>query len=172
MALPVVPPLVEGKLVRARQHFEQKQRSLFSDILHTERENGSRLVAENDSFVLFCPYASRFPFELAIFPKRHHPDYASCAAPELHDLAEVLRFALERLNDILDKPGYNLLLHTAPLRRRATERFASSRDDYCWHLGNHAALQLAGRFRDRARLPHQHRFPGGSGALPAGEAKT
>jgi UDPglucose--hexose-1-phosphate uridylyltransferase len=134
VALPIVPPLIEGKLARARAHFEQKQRSLFTDILHTEREDGSRLVAENDSFVLFCPYASRFPFELAIFPKRHHPEYASCAAPELHDLAEVMKFALQRLSDVLQKPGYNLHLHTAPLRRRATERFASTRDDYCWHL--------------------------------------
>jgi UDPglucose--hexose-1-phosphate uridylyltransferase len=134
VALPIIPPLIEGKLIRARQHFEAKQRSLFSDILHTEREDGSRLVAENDSFFLFCPYASRFPFELAIFPKRHHPDFASCATPELHDLAEVLRFALQRLNEILDKPGYNLLLHTAPLRRPATERFASTRYDYCWHV--------------------------------------
>jgi UDPglucose--hexose-1-phosphate uridylyltransferase len=134
VALPIIPPLIEGKLARARKHYELKQRSLFSDILHTERDDGSRLVAENDSFFLFCPYASRFPFELAIFPKRHHPDYASCAAPELHDLAEVLRFALQRVNEILDKPGYNLLLHTAPLRRPATERFASTRYDYCWHV--------------------------------------
>jgi UDPglucose--hexose-1-phosphate uridylyltransferase len=134
VALPIIPPLIEGKLRRAREHYEIKGRSLFSDILHTERDDGSRLVAENDSFFLFCPYASRFPFELAIFPKRHHPDYASCAAPELHDLAEVLRFALQRVNEILDKPGYNILLHTAPLRRPATERFASARHDYCWHL--------------------------------------
>ena len=134
VALPIIPPLVEGKLVRAREHFERTQRSVFSDILHTEREDGSRLVAENDSFVLFCPYASRFPFELAIFPKRHHPDYASCAAPELADLAEVLKFALQRLSDVLQTPAYNLQLHTAPLRRRSTERFASTRDDYCWHV--------------------------------------
>jgi len=134
VALPIIPPLVEGKLLRARAHYEAKQRSLFADILHTEREDGSRLVAENDSFLLFCPYASRFPFELAIFPKRHHPDYNSCAGPELQDLAEVLRFAMQRLASILQKPGYNLLLHTAPLRRRSTERFASTRDDYCWHL--------------------------------------
>jgi UDPglucose--hexose-1-phosphate uridylyltransferase len=134
VALPIVPPLVEGKLIRAREHFERRQRSLFSDILQSEREEVSRLVAENDSFVLFCPYASRFPFELAIFPKRHHPDFASCAAPELHDLGEVLRFALQRLAKILQHAGYNLLLHTAPLRRRATERFASTRDDYCWHI--------------------------------------
>ena len=134
VALPLIPPFIEGKLARAHAHYVLKQRSLFSDILHTERTDGSRLVAENDSYVLFCPFASRFPFELAIFPKRHHPDYTSCNANELQDLAEVLRFALQRLNTVLEKPGYNLLLHTAPLRRPDTERFASTRYDYSWHL--------------------------------------
>jgi len=134
VALPLIPTLIEGKLARAREHYALKQRSLFTDILHQERVDGSRLVAENDSFVLFCPFASRFPFELAVFPKRHHPDYASCSTAELQDLAEVVRFALLRLNAVLEKPGYNLLLHTAPLRRPQTERFASTRYDYCWHL--------------------------------------
>ena len=134
VALPIIPPFVEGKLVRAREHYQRKQRSLFSDILHTERAEGSRLVAENDSFVLFCPYASRFPFELAVFPKRHHADYTSCSSNELADLAEVVRFALQRLNVVLEKPGYNFLLHQAPLKRLITERYASSRFDYCWHL--------------------------------------
>jgi UDPglucose--hexose-1-phosphate uridylyltransferase len=134
VALPIVPPFVEGKLVRARDHYAVKQRSLFSDILHTERADGSRLVAENDGYVLFCPYASRFPFELTIFPKRHHADFTSCTPTELQDLAEVVRFALQRLNTVLEKPGYNFLLHTAPLRRLNTERYASARYDYCWHL--------------------------------------
>jgi UDPglucose--hexose-1-phosphate uridylyltransferase len=134
VALPLVPADVEGKLARAHEHYLLKQRSLFSDILHEERVTGTRLVAENSGHVLFCPYASRFPFELAIFPKRHHPDFVSCTPAELHDLAEALKFALGRLNDVLEKPGYNLLLHTAPLRRPQTERFASTRYDYCWHL--------------------------------------
>jgi len=134
VALPIVPPLVEGKLIRAREHYHLKQRSLFSDILHTEHADGSRLVAENDGYVLFCPFASRFPFEMAIFPKRHHPEFISCTTNELQDLAEVLRFAIQRLNTVLENPGYNLLLHMAPLRRPNTERYASTRYDYCWHL--------------------------------------
>jgi UDPglucose--hexose-1-phosphate uridylyltransferase len=134
VALPLVPPHVEGKLIRAREHYLAKQRSLFSDILHTEKVEGTRLVAENDGYHLFCPFASRFPFEMAVFPKRHHPDFTSCPATELHALAEVLKFALHRLNTILEKPGYNLLLHTAPLRRPDTERFASARYDYSWHI--------------------------------------
>ena len=134
VALPLVPSFVEGKLTRAREHYQLKQRSLFSDILHTERADGSRMVAENDGYVLFCPFASRFPFELAIFPKRHHSEFISCTTNELHDLAEILRFALQRLNAVLEKPGYNFLLHMAPLHRPGMERFASTRHDYCWHL--------------------------------------
>jgi UDPglucose--hexose-1-phosphate uridylyltransferase len=134
VALPLVPPLVEAKLTRAREHYARKQRSLFADILHTERADGSRMVAENDGYVLFCPYASRFPFELAIFPKRHHSEFISCTSNELQDLAEVVRFALQRLDAVLDKPGYNLLLHMAPLKRQVNERFASARHDYCWHV--------------------------------------
>jgi UDPglucose--hexose-1-phosphate uridylyltransferase len=134
VALPLVPPHIEGKLDRAREHYLRKQRSLFSDILHTEQKDGSRLVAENDGYVLFCPFASRFPFELAIFPKQHHPDYTSCTPIQLHDLAEVLRFALERMNAVLEKPGYNLLLHTAPLVRPGPNRYASARYDYSWHV--------------------------------------
>ncbi|MEI9999537.1 MAG: galactose-1-phosphate uridylyltransferase [Verrucomicrobiota bacterium] len=134
VALPVVPPLVEGKLQRARAHYARKQRSLFSDILHTERRDGARLVAENDAYVLFCPYASRFPFELAIFPKRHSADFTTCSPVELHDLAEVVRFALQRLDAVLDKPGYNLLLNLSPLKRPANDRFASAQHDYCWHV--------------------------------------
>jgi UDPglucose--hexose-1-phosphate uridylyltransferase len=134
IALPFVPPAIEGKLNRARTHYETKQRSLFTDILHTERTDGSRMVAENDGYALFCPYASRFPFEMAVFPRRHHAEFISCTTNELHDLAEIVRFALQRLNAALERPGYNLLLHMAPLHRPTTERFASSRRDYCWHL--------------------------------------
>jgi UDPglucose--hexose-1-phosphate uridylyltransferase len=134
VALPIVPPLVEAKLLRAREHFAARQRSLFSDILHTERSGGTRMVAENDGYALFCPYASRFPFELAVFPRRHNPEFVSCSPTELYDLAEVVRFALQRLNAVLEKPGYNLLLHTAPLKRPLNDRFASAKHDYCWHL--------------------------------------
>jgi len=144
VALPLVPPQVEGKLLRAREHYQHKQRSLFKDIIHTERVSGERLVAENDSYLLFCPYASRFPFELAIYPKRQHPEFISCTTQELLDLAEILRFALQRLNSVLEKPGYNFLLHMAPLRRHDTERFSSTRLDYSWHL------EIAPRFNTMA----------------------
>jgi UDPglucose--hexose-1-phosphate uridylyltransferase len=45
-----------------------------------------------------------------------------------------VRFALQRLNAVLEKPGYNILLHTAPLKRPLNDRFASAKHDYCWHL--------------------------------------
>ena len=105
-----------------------KQRSLFTDILHTERTDGTRLVAENDGYVLFCPFASRFPFELAIFPKRHHPDFVSCTAertPRPGRNAPLCPAAAQR------RPGKAGLQSAAPHRAACsahdTERFASTR---------------------------------------------
>jgi UDPglucose--hexose-1-phosphate uridylyltransferase len=137
IALPVIPSAIEAKLKRAKAYYEAKERSLFSDILQAERRAETRVVAENDAFVLFCPYASRFPFELAVYPKRSGPNFTDCTASETQLLAEMLRTALTRLNQVLEKPSYNLLLHTAPLVRPGPEgiaRYASTRVDYSWHL--------------------------------------
>lgn len=137
IAMPLVPPAVEAKLDRARAYFERKRRSVFTDILNAERKAEVRVIAENDGFVLFCPYASRFPFEMAIFPKRHQPNFADCQGNELTLLAEILKSGLTRLHRVLEDPAYNVLLHTAPLVRPdadGTPRFATTKTDYCWHL--------------------------------------
>jgi UDPglucose--hexose-1-phosphate uridylyltransferase len=94
-------------------------------------------VAENDGFVLFCPYASRFPFEMAIYPKKHGPNFSDCTAHDLALLAEILRSGLTRLSQVLEHPGYNIMLHTAPLNRPGpdgTTKYASTQVDYCWHM--------------------------------------
>jgi len=46
------------------QYYAYKDRSLYEDILKQEIKEGSRLVYENAGFVAFCPFASRFPFEV------------------------------------------------------------------------------------------------------------
>ena len=59
----------ERKLVGAMQYYAYKNRSIYEDILKQEIKEGSRLVYENAGFVAFCPFASRFPFEVTIMPR-------------------------------------------------------------------------------------------------------
>ena len=57
----------------------------------------------------------------------HQPYY-------VNPLTKKAKMPWVRLHAVLEKPGYNLLLHMAPLKRPSTERFGSTRHDYCWHL--------------------------------------
>jgi UDPglucose--hexose-1-phosphate uridylyltransferase len=70
IATPVVPKIVQDKLSVTRRYFEMKERSLFEDILQQELRDNQRIVYQNSGFVGFCPYASRFPFEVAVYPRR------------------------------------------------------------------------------------------------------
>ena len=127
IATPVVPVAVADELHGARAYHDYRERCLFCDIAQQETAERLRIVAENDRMVAFAPFASRFPFELWVLPRRH------CAAFELVDDAELAAFAdglvavLRLLRDALDDPPYNLVLHSAPFG-------AEESPSYHWHL--------------------------------------
>jgi len=134
VAMAVVPPLLARKLAVARAFYEAKKRSIFEDILAEEERMGARMVYENNGFVVFCPYASRAPFELAIYPKRQCPDFHGVSDQEVAQLADVLKTALGKLNRALDHAPYNLMLFTAPTRSGRADHWATIESDFRWHI--------------------------------------
>ncbi|WP_093288623.1 DUF4931 domain-containing protein [Verrucomicrobium sp. GAS474] len=133
IALPVVPRMLQDRLTAARAHYASKERNLFDDLIRAERKEGKRVVHENNGFVAFCPYASRFPFELCLLPRRQNPHFHHSTDSELDLAAESLKQILQRLAKGVGKPDYNLILHTAPFVREASEE-ARLELDFRWHI--------------------------------------
>ena len=134
VAMAVMPPLLSRKLEIAQRFYEAKKRSIFDDILAEEVRGGSRLVYENNGFTVFCPYAARAPFELAIFPKRQCPDFHGLSDQERTQFADALRMALRKLNAALNHPPYQLALTTAPTRTPRHDEWATIEQDFRWHV--------------------------------------
>ena len=134
IAMAVLTPLLKQKLARAREFYEQKKRSIFEDILSEEVRCGNRLVYENNGFAVFCPYASRAPFEMTVFPKRQCPDFHGITDQETAQLADVLRAALGKLASALGRPPYNLMLFTAPTRTQRRDHWTTIESDFRWHI--------------------------------------
>lgn len=134
VALAIVPPLLKRKLEAARAFYRLKKRSIFEDILCEEVRTGTRLVYENNGFAVFCPYAARMPFELAVYPKRQCPDFHGLSDQELAQLADALSTVLRKFCAALDHPPYNLLLHTAPTRTKRADYWATIEQDFRWHI--------------------------------------
>jgi UDPglucose--hexose-1-phosphate uridylyltransferase len=71
-AMPFISPLVERELASAREFANANNNAcLFCRLLERELEDKFRLVASNQDFVTFVPFAARFPAEVWISPRRH-----------------------------------------------------------------------------------------------------
>lgn len=127
IALPIVPREVRDEVDGARTHYMTKERCVFCDILRQETADRRRLIAENADMVAVAPYASRFPFETWILPRRHQACFEDAPRHEYASLARMLGDILRRMNKTLRMPPYNLLIHSAPVAEEAG-------DYYHWHV--------------------------------------
>jgi UDPglucose--hexose-1-phosphate uridylyltransferase len=136
IATPVTPLTIKTKLVGAQDYYRRKERSVFHDILRQEQREGKRVVFENAGFLAFCPFASRFPFELCILPKRQAADYHSIEREEILQLADALKVTLGKLGQGLNQPQYNLIVQTAPARAGHSRSgyWDTIDQDFRWHI--------------------------------------
>ncbi len=114
IATPVVPVLVEEELAGAARYFEFRKRCVYCDVVRQELRDRSRLVYENDGFVVVAPFASRFPFETWLVPRRHFASFEELDPGLTGHLADALDRTLVRLRATLGDPDYNFFFHVAP----------------------------------------------------------
>ena len=137
VATPVTPRTIAIELEVARQHHQLKERCIFCDIIQQELQDGSRIVSLGDEFVTFAPYASRFPFELAIYPKQHYHDFATAPENVIQALAVTIKETLGRMRVGLNNPPFNFVLHNVPNIHHEPHRagyWDTLEYDYHWHL--------------------------------------
>ncbi len=131
---PVIPKRVKEELDGAKQYFAYKERCLFCDIMKEELRFGSRVIIETRHFLAFCPYASKFPFEAWILPKRHSCAFQEILAEELEDMALILSTVLKKLKLLFRGVAFNYFIHTAPNRMPRKDHWHTLGEDFHWHL--------------------------------------
>jgi UDPglucose--hexose-1-phosphate uridylyltransferase len=106
------------------RHWQPNQRSLFTDIIASEKADGRRIIAENDSAIAFIPYFARYAYETYVAPKQTHQSIADLSEKELTELAVVLKEVLVKFDNLwqLSFP-YVLVLHQAPTNGKVADGF-------------------------------------------------
>jgi UDPglucose--hexose-1-phosphate uridylyltransferase len=136
IAFPMVPKAIDNELIESRKHYQRKDRCLLCDILTDELRTGTRVIIENDAFVAYCPYASRFPYEVWIAPKFHECAYEKIDnTNNLRLLSKLLHKLLPKLEKIT--PAYFMALHSSPNEKSAifkNHQWESLQNDYHWHI--------------------------------------
>ncbi|MBV9302955.1 MAG: galactose-1-phosphate uridylyltransferase [Acidobacteriaceae bacterium] len=90
-AMPFVPPNVRKEIASAKQYASTNGGGcLFCRLLEEELKDGSRVVAADDHFAAFVPYAARFPAEITLYPRRHARTLLDLSREEKSSLANLL----------------------------------------------------------------------------------
>ncbi len=114
IATPVIPHAVLQEMAGSKKFFDYRGRCIYCDILHQEKKEKERIVLENEKFVAIAPYASRFPYETWILPKKHGAHFTSTDESDLIEMARILYDILWKIDKCLENPPYNYVIHTAP----------------------------------------------------------
>ncbi len=124
---PIVPINVAEEIAGANQYYQYRGRCVYCDMLEQELAHEKRIVFDSPGFVAFCPYAARFPFETWIVPSQHASHYETLSRPSAEELGRVVKQVLSKIEDALDRPAYNYIIHTAPFDTPALGH-------YHWHI--------------------------------------
>ncbi len=127
IAMPIVPTTVMNEIAGCREHYKDKERCIYCDIIRQEISDRSRVVGENSEFLSIAPFAPRFPFEVWVLPKRHASYFEESQKFQFEALARLFSDTLRRLDRALGTPPFNFILHTSPLHERTGEF-------YHWHI--------------------------------------
>lgn len=121
IALNKLSEKTKRELAAYNSFIAENQACPFCQIIGLEMDS-QRRVWQNDSFACFAPFASRVPFQLGIYPKRHSRDFREMREKEKRDFAEMLKKVLSAIKLLgLD---YNLYFKNAP----------PGVEDFHWHV--------------------------------------
>jgi UDPglucose--hexose-1-phosphate uridylyltransferase len=109
VTLPIIPPQIKREL----DAFRHASLCPFCNIVEQERRS-SRLVGENDDWILIAPFYSLTPFETWIIPKRHFASLGEVSDAKAKSLAVLLMQALRGMRSVRNDPPYNLMIFQLP----------------------------------------------------------
>jgi len=138
-SFPFVPPLIQRELDGARAHYEANNKeNLYLRLLDAELKDGRRIVASNDHFVAFVPFAARFPAEVQIYARRHVTALMDLSNDEKNALAQLIKIVRMKYDNLFgfamplmmvvrqrpakgDHPYFLFHVEFLPIQRSATK---------------------------------------------------
>jgi UDPglucose--hexose-1-phosphate uridylyltransferase len=114
---PFITPRTSKMLQVAQEHFDKTGTPLITSIIQREIRDEVRIVAQNEHWIAYVPFAARYPFEIHVAPKKFVPDFAELSLEVADAFPAIAKEVLLRLDGVFGIPmAYIAAWHQAPVR--------------------------------------------------------
>jgi UDPglucose--hexose-1-phosphate uridylyltransferase len=137
-SFPFIPPYVQNELDSAGAYYRDKGTCLYCELLARELKSEIRIVAENEHFVAFVPFAARFPSEVQIYARRHLDRLEVLTSDEKAGLADIIQLIRRKYDNLygfqlplimavrqaptrVDSTSFHFHIEFLPIQRSATK---------------------------------------------------
>lgn len=115
IGLPVIPETKAAYFDRCLRHYHEHHSALLEVIIDQERHARERIIDEREDFVAYCPFASAYPFEVAIACTTAGKQIDTLEDKDRSAAAGLLLDVMVRLDAQLGCCAYNIEIVTPPL---------------------------------------------------------
>lgn len=123
----IISNLVGQEMSGAERYYGINGACVYCDMIAHELKEKTRIIYENSHFLAVEFFASRFPFETWILPKKHESQFEKISENSMTEFADALMEVLYKIDKILGNPPFNFYIHTLPT-------ILEESGSYHWHL--------------------------------------
>ena len=125
----LIPNEPAKELEKQGAYYSKHGRTLLGDYLKDEIQNGSRIIASNNSFTVLVPYWAVWPFETIVISNRQVASLPELSSQEITELADIIQQLTIRYDNLFEISfPYSMGFHQKPM----------DGEDYPeWHLHAH-----------------------------------
>ncbi len=123
-----LPTEIEKETKNLKNHFEQNGRSLLSDYWQLEEKQQTRVIINNEHFIVVVPFWASWPYETLVISKQHRQNIAQFTEDEKLDLAKTLQELTIKYDNIFKTSfPYSAGMHQAPVN-------GEKHEEWHWHM--------------------------------------
>ena len=122
IATPFIPKSVDDDLKRFKEYKEKTDRYFFDDMIHDELNYKEGILFENSSFISYCPYASRFPFEVNIVSKKESlRSIIDFDDTDIYSLSNICNKVFQALKKALGDVSFNMIVKNGAVQDKENQ---------------------------------------------------
>ena len=114
-AFPYIPTIPKMELNSLKKYFIKHNKCLHCEIIKREIKEKNRIIFQNDYFIIFIPFYTKWPYEVHVYPVRHLGDICQLKEFEINSLSQALKELINCYNKLFNfRMPYAMIIHQNP----------------------------------------------------------